>query len=285
MSTNIILEHNSIIKAIPNTYFRAQALSVEDSEVVSKVADYFSNKLKIAGDILINSVNRLYETNSNGVIGNSELRKYKNTIQNIQTKTKYNNVSAVQIPVTLGMKKDLYSSVTDILNIVDVLKKDVPETIDKLDTTVSKMLSNDMFRKSNRPFKDDSMGIISNRLNKTIDELIDPTGVNDRMPVSKLLPNLSSLSSILEMLTVISDLVDKKTLKNIIKQSKGISDNIDYLYNEYKNNNTEVKKERLIELGYHLEEGAKIITTYVSIIHIINQFNNTFDHLLKALDK
>lgn len=285
MSNNIIVEHNKLINAVPDTTYRAHALSVEDGEVLSKVADYFSNKLKIAGSNLTASISRIFESGTEASITRSELREYKKSIDNIKLKVKYNDVSAIMIPVTLGMKTDLYTAVNEIVYVSDVLKKDVPATINKLDVVVSKMLTSKDFRTSGRPFKDSTVEDVYKKLDTVLNKLLDPTGVNDRMSVRELLPNLSSLEEIVSNLSNLSELADKKILKNIVKQSNEVSKNIDFLYNEYKNNNTEVKKERLIELGYYLEEGARTITAYVSIVHLIGQFKDTFKHLLKALDK
>ena len=285
MFVNIMLEHNNINAGIPDVHYRASALSVEENEVLSKVADYFSDKLKVAGDVLKVNMNRVIDNITPSNMSSSELRKTKSAIEDIQSKVKYNNVSAVEIPVTLGMKKDLYSSLSDILYVFDTMVKDVPEAIDKLDEVSSKMLSNNDFKKSGRPFKDTGVTKMADELQDTLNKLIDPNGVNDRMPVSKLLPNLSSLTEIVEMLDKLSILTDKKHLKKIMAQSKGISNNIDYLYEEYQKNNTEVKKERLVELGYYLENTAKAVTAYVSVIHLISQFSDTLNHILKTLDK
>lgn len=285
MTTNIMLEHEKVMGGIPNTHYRAQALSVEGNELLTKVADYFSSKLRIAGNNLTASVVRIFDSVDAGAMSSSELRGYKKSIDNIKATVKYNNVSAVKVPVTLGMKKDLHTSVSDIFYIFNVLNKDVLTTINSLDETVAKMLSSKDFRTSGRPFKDTTVEEVNNKLNKTLSGLLDPSGVNDRMSVRELLPNLSSLEDIAEMLSELSVLADKKSLNKIIKQSKDISSNIDFLYEEYKNNNTEVKKERLIELGYYLEEGAKVITTHISLIHLVSQFRDTFEHLLEVLDK
>ena len=284
MSINIMAEHNKAVESIPDTHFRAQLLSTEDNDIVSTVADYFTTRLNQAGNALTNSMRRVTDNAVSSMSG-SEINKFNITINDIKAKIKYNDVSAIKVPVTLGMKVDLHTAVSNLYHVMGVMRKEVPDVIGKLDVTASKMLSNSDFRTSSRPFKDNSVIETKDKLNDALSSVLDASGTNDRMPVKDLLPNLSSLIEINSMLGELTELTDKKLIKGFMKQTKGVSENIDFLYEEYKKNQTVVKKERLIELGYYLENGAGVITTYVSLVHLIGQLKETFKHTVELLKK
>jgi len=287
VNKNIRVVNDATLSAIPELQFRAEAINYETIGTEGfGFTEMFSKPLTTISDILKNGIHSLKGVSFS--FSSKEDYKMITSIKNIKQNVKYYNVESIKIPIMLGSKLDLLTTVNKLYDIKEHLTINTLSILNDTNTYVDMMLSNANFRKSNKPFKIDKLYMdVSNDLYNAVNDVISDNVTVDRKSVDNLIPNLDSLSTINDKLNSITSTLDSKLLKQINKAIGKIVKSVDILEKEFmaESKKGDINSNRLVELSYRIEKSAKIVTLHSSLIHIVKQTENTFKHLVETLDK
>jgi len=285
MKKNIAVENYEIISQLPNIEERANMLATEDfGTYVKSISNFFTSKLGAVSEIFSSNKKRtkiLDKSYSEFII---DMKKEGKHIPKIIKNKTYSDVKFIKVPVMLGTVKDLPVTIKQLESVMPIISDKLVTSLDNLDTFVAKVLGDKEFRKATRPFPPLEERKELKQLDDVISTLIDRNSMNDVKPIGDLLPNLSSLSDVHEGIIVIARGSSLKDMQAIEKQIKTISARVKELEDFLTvNNDTEISKAVVNELGSKLEVNAKLITSALSVLHILNQTAMTIKHIIERL--
>lgn len=282
---NIALENIEIISQLPNIEERASMLATEDfGTYVKTVSNFFTSKLGAVSEIFSSNKKRtnvLDKSYSDFIVDMKKEGKY---ISKIIKDKSYSDVKYIKIPVMLGATKDLPTTIKQLEGVMGIISDDLIKSLDELDTFVAKVLADKDFRKATRPFPPLKERDELARLEDVIITLVDKNSMDDTKPLGDLLPNLSSLSDVHSGIIEIAKGSSLKDMKAVESQIKTIAARVKELEDYLKvNNDTEISKVVINELGSKLEVNAKMVTSALSVLHILNQTAMTIKHIIERL--
>jgi len=194
----------------------------------------------------------------------------------------------IQVPIMIGLSKDLVTTVGTISGLTDKLTKETIATLSELDLASSKMLSDSNYRLATKPHKykkdSDELYYI---LNTELSKLIDPKSLTDRKPIHELLPNISSLPKLVQATGKLGAITTSKNITTIKDYTNVIAERINTLYDEFNANDKDysVSKVAIRDFAYKMENTSRLITTVISYYHLINQITDTLIHVVNTIDK
>lgn len=285
MDKNIAIENYEIVSKLPNIAERANMLATEDFGIyVKNVSNFFTSKLGAVSEIFNSNKKRtkvLDKSYSEFIVA---MRKEGKHIPKIIKNKTYSEVKFIKVPVMLGSTKDLLVTIKHLEEVMPIISTKLASTLDELDTFVAKVLGDKEFRKATRPFPPTAEEKKLEQLNDVINTLIDRNSMDDAKPIGDLLPNLNSLSDAHTGILEIARGSSLKDMQAIEKQISIISSRVNELADYLTvNNDTEISKVVVNELGSRLEINAKLITSALSVLHILNQTSMTVKHIIERL--
>jgi len=282
---NLSADTISILAQIPNLKARAEVtVTVEDLTVLKEVGSFFTEKLQRVKDIFTINNQRADELDAKVINTHFDtLISNHSKIKAIIDNGSYSAVGKIEIPVMIGMDVDLVTASDKLVTLKDLLLKELAVKLNDLDTMLGMFIGDKHFRTSSRPL-DISYDYEHATVKKVLTEIINPNLLTDRKKINELLPNLSSLSVVYKNLISLGNVTSVKYLKDIEKSTKSVSEKTDSLYELLKEKkDVVVEQNRLIDLGYAIEETANLVTVVISAVHLINQLvittNITIDEI------
>jgi len=286
---NIYDQNTLLLAKVPDVLDRANMLSTEDLGVyVSNISSFFTTRVKAISEFFSSTSDRVGDLDVKDLNEHTKkLMKLHTTAVKLSTSTKFDTVMDIQVPVMIGLSKDLVTTVDKISLLSDKLTKDTIAVLTELDMVSSKMLSDSNFRLATKPhkYKSDD-GTLGYELEQVLGELIDPKSLTDRKPMHELLPNMSSLPKLVQATGKLGVITTSKNITTIQDHTRVISERINTLYNEFEGNpDIKVSKEAIRDFAYKMESTSKLVTTVVSYYHVINQVTDTLIHVINTISK
>lgn len=286
---NLYLENQKLQNAIPNLKSRSEMLSTEEWGVfVEKIASFFTSKIpEVAKSFFgnIERTNALSKDQYNSFV--AELIDLDKPIEKIVDTARFSDVATINIPVMLGLRPNLLKNVEELSRGITIINNDLAYALDYCDKLIAKVLSDKNFRMSTKPLSgNDKIWEAKRKLEDVIGHIIDANGVKDSMKINDLLPNISSLVKIRETLLQTAKGSTLSELENINKNTKRIAEKTDALY-DYLNKNDETTISRVVlnELSGVLEDTAGLVTSSVTLWHIMNQLSTTVKFTVTRLSE
>ena len=286
---NVNKELHEVLATIPNLGYRSDALATEDMGVyINKIGDFFTNKIPKITSLLGISSERLGKIDKKDISEQvKSLLKAQKDYQGIKDTVDYATVRNVETPVMLGQQITMIDIVTKLKPLIDDIKTHLLKDIDSIDTVVSKMIGDIQHRKSAK---------IKNKFNDidqrdqviitAINEIINPSGTKDRLPIKDVTSNISSLG---DLLTGLQELNLQYTYKEILLVKAAIKklyDKTETLYEILTDTDLDVvSKGSLNELSYGLEYMAQYITSSITVFYILNQTTDNTKAMIKLLQR
>lgn len=285
---NIGLEHYAIIKTIPNLKERSEFLSTEDFDVfVKNIATFFTNKLSaISATFLTNSTRTDKKLKEDYNVFIKEIVSLKADVENITSSVKFIDVERVTIPIMLGMKTDLFKTVTVLKKATEIISHDLPKVLDACDIYLSKVISDENTRTATRPVAYDrstSPYRINGELSNLLSTIMDANSLKDKKTVREILPNLSSLEKIRTLILESSEDVTLANLNKLTLACNRIAEKTDSFYEVITTSDIIISKSVINEISFVLEETAGIVTNAVTFWHILNQSAAIYKMLVERL--
>lgn len=270
------------LHSIPSLRQRIDIISVEEFNFFSKISHYFANKLDEIKTFFKSDLIS-YKNKSDPFV--KELRDCAKLLNNIQD-VKYSSIADVVVPVNELFSVNLLEIMTKLEKIAEPINDKYLITLDKTDSFISKLISNPEYAESSRPEKTDPevLNLIETGYN-TIDSIINPNLRFDNREIKDLIPNIASLTEIVEKVNKIDNLY---MYKNAIKSDKIVKDinaKIVTLTGMIKTNNIRnFNKGVLTQLGTNIEDSAKLVTLVATILYIQSQVCSITSNIINVVD-
>ena len=256
-------------------------------EYVNGIAGYFKNSISNFVGIFGSVETKLDLRDKKEYNGHVKtLLGIKKTINNVIKNGKMEAVGKYESPVILGLKVDLLTLITSLETGFNKLDKSLETELDELDLYVSNFLSSEDFRRSTRPFKSKSKAYeLTNELEKVLSSAIDENGTKDRMKISKLLPNINSLETIIGKMLDVAKHAKVDRMDNVKERIRDIKVKTLAILDTYASKDNEISKQRLGEFSNKLDSVAKLVTVSMSIIYLFNQTVDMTKTVVKIIDE
>jgi len=268
---NINKQRMNDIDSLPNLVLRAEMLSNEGiGDVFKKISNIFTSKTSSIANYFTAKNKDLKEIN----ITARPLTKLTKVVNNIAKRIEYSTYKDYEVGSAMGLNTYLL----DTANLIEAClldsNKKLLDSLDALDTLISKIISDKDYILSLRA---DKMPDISGYLlSDNLDKIIDPNDRNDQFKLGKLYPNVKSIYDTQDKLLKVNRLINKSDLELISGIIEKISSKVDTLKEQVDNGTiTKASKNVLIGLADALESNATYITNIIAIYHVLNIINGT----------
>ena len=280
---NLLRDMNSTLSSYNSLRSYADTISVEGS-FIETITTSFNGAISKATDYYKDIVSGMDNWFNNPA---SEELKFLNKI-NISkiSNIKYQTVEDRQSPITIGLKANLLKVNTNLINNLELLNPVVKKSTDDLNIILSKVLSDEHYRKSFKPDKGISkLYDINYEVRDNLSELIDPNSNADRMRVGNLIPNISSLSKVITDAKIIGSHINNSKLKNLKQSVSDIYEKVNMLheYIESKDGKLTISKNTINTLADHLDVVAELLTLHSTTLNMVNQQIGMVYNLSKIL--
>ena len=154
----------------------------------------------------------------------------------------------------------------------------IENLLDKVDTLISNILTDEGYRLSSRPLvKNNNAKEINKTLNKILKDIVGVGSTEEIVKLRTILPSVNKLKDVNNILLAISSGVHLDTLNQIKLASQRLREKCEELHALSKNNdNFKIRKEILISLVEDLEATALMITNASTILTYYVQLVNCF---------
>lgn len=199
---------------------------------------------------------------------------FENMIRNLPVETVLNT----KVVKPLGLKVDYLVASKLLKEGLEVLDKELFPALDKLDTYVSSIVTDEAVRLSSRPLvADKSLRKINDVIGGILNKLVKPNGTDEIVAVRELLPAVNKVRDIYKNLEECSTINNLTNLTHIEKIIDSIRSKCEELVSISNNNpGFRIKKPILMNLANQLEEGALAVTNASALITIYIQVVNYF---------
>jgi len=253
-----------------------------ENGLISNINNFVLNRL--------NSISELFsgvtETIS-GISGesNKELRQLRSDISSLKRIIKnksYASIESRETPVVIGLNTNLIELENKLSKNEHMLGSLIIDSLSELNVILSKIMSDEDYRKSFKPKKTlfEKTEEVAYEIKNNLSGVIDVNSNNDRMPVGKLVPNLTSLPKLAEDTAILGNKLGKVNFSKIDSLVKEIAEKTNMLHEHIvsKDNKFEITKSTLHALSTGLDNNASLIsiamTNYSLINHQIGMVNN-----------
>ena len=288
---SVIKEHIELKTMKPEMLAVSNMLSTEDFGVfVKTISGFFTNKINVISSLFSKTgdrANRTMEKEYNVFV--KDLLAYKSVVPKIISNVNYSNVERIQLPVAMGIKRQLHDVTPILVNAIEEINNNLLDLIDTTDTTIANILGDKDYRTATRIIKIDIRFYKFNRiLEDAIKDIIDPKDLTDVKPLYKIIGNISSINSIYNDLVGISVNNTFKHLKQLEDSIAQIASRTNFLYDYIKNDKEgklETSKVVINRVSELLDLTADAVTSSVTILHLYNQVTAMTTNMLNELKK
>lgn len=289
---NLSVEHQRTIDEIKRIRL---AMTVEQiptaegfSTVIEKVGSFFTSKLKMIAGLLSS-----FSSDNKEIIKSGKLNGYQVQLETVKGKLKWveknvPNIAPIAqdtLPTIVGMRVSLYE-------VIGLLDKEMPTLINYIVGEVktvsyiaNKLLADESYRKTNMIDFDNK--IISARLasvESIIENIIDPKSRADRLPLEKIISNISGLKNGYDTLFKLGNNLSNETLGELVSAIEKIDDKIANIVNMIERNTFTVSKNMLEAFSSRVELVASLISGGMSLFFIYMQSVDMFIKIVEYIE-
>ena len=206
----------------------------------------------------------------------------------IDSKPAYSIISKIEIPVILGLDKDLLTTFRLFKVTIDDINKHMSNVLKDTELVLSKVIADPDYRTQSRTINDvRGIAELDKSLDLCLKTLINNKAVKDRLPISSLLPNISCTEDIYDIIANITKGFTVNKLREIDNYILAITAKTDTIYkyasdDEYKDK-FKLSDQVIDHVTDVLYQTGDIITDYIAIMHLVNQCSTTFKATIEAI--
>ena len=276
MRYNLLDVNTEILNTIPNLSTGINTGLTTDGigEIFQNLATILANSLSRITNLFTGATDRLDGISKDKLnVHGKELYRMSPDIDQILTHGSYINVEKLKISTIVGLKSNMLAVTGDVVDTINRYSDKVPLWLVELEDYLTLLATTPDSRTASRPVKCSKDVSIANKdMSRVLTTHINPKIVQDTVPLGKLYPNMYSIGKVYDKLLAVSTgtkqehlIALKETVTKIAKLSNDI-------YNKVKINEIqELSKSALSALGYLLEENAKLVTNYITIVYLYNE--------------
>jgi len=259
-------EGMDIITHIPNFF----------TDKLNTVLEFFNTESEVIKNYPIRNMN-VYARDLNN--GRYKLHKIKNNIN-------YTKLKRRLVPVTVGLNVD----VLKMTSTLDMSNKLISDSSNKLlketNATIAKLVTDDGYRLSSKPMANvEAYRNINKMLKKNIETIIDTHQTSDVIKFEKLVPTIPALEKAVETGIAYSLDSNLKMYEELQHNVETIKNYVEALYDTFKKDGKNIKKERILEVSEYVGLSADFITQVFNTIYLSNQSVIILNNAIKVTTK
>ena len=289
---NLSVEHQRTIAEIKRIRL---AMTVEQiptaegfSTVIEKVGSFFTSKLKMIAGLLSS-----FSSDNKEIIKSGKLNGYQVQLETIKGKLKWveknvPNIAPIAqdtLPTIVGMRVSLYE-------VIGLLDKEIPTLINYIVGEVktvsyiaNKLLADESYRKTNMiNFDNKNISARLASVESIIENIIDPKSRADRLPLEKIISNISGLKNGYDTLFKLGNNLSNETLGELVSATEKIDDKIADIVNMIERNTFTVSKNMLEAFSSRVELVASLISGGMSLFFIYMQSVDMFIKIVEYIE-
>lgn len=289
---NLSVEHQRTIDEIKRIRL---AMTVEQiptaegfSTVIEKVGSFFTSKLKMIAGLLSS-----FSSDNKEIIKSGKLNGYQVQLETIKGKLKWveknvPNIAPIAqdtLPTIVGMRVSLYE-------VIGLLDKEIPTLINYIVGEVktvsyiaNKLLADESYRKTNMiNFDNKNISARLASVESIIENIIDPKSRADRLPLEKIISNISGLKNGYDTLFKLGNNLSNETLGELVSATEKIDDKIADIVNMIERNTFTVSKNMLEAFSSRVELVASLISGGMSLFFIYMQSVDMFIKIVEYIE-
>lgn len=280
MNNNVLLNVMSVENDIQNLhkdFLGVQTYSEEGiGDFVAGISGIFSNKLNFLTGFITGEKTR-FPTEELSDYGR-QLKLNSVKVDSIIRNKPPTLVLDTDVIVPMGFKSDLLHTAKELDKAINLIKNTLFVEIDKVDTLVSNILTDEGYRLSSRPIsKNNNVKDINKTLNKILKDIVGVGSTEEIVKLRSILAAANKLKDVNNILLSISSGVHLDTLNQIKSVSERLREKCEELHILSKNNSSfKIRKDILISLVEDLESTALMITNASTILTYYVQLVNCF---------
>ena len=289
---NLSVEHQRTIDEIKRIRL---AMTVEQiptaegfSTVIEKVGSFFTSKLKMIAGLLSS-----FSSDNKEIIKSGKLNGYQVQLETIKGKLKWveknvPNIAPIAqdtLPTIVGMRVSLYE-------VIGLLDKEIPTLINYIVGEVktvsyiaNKLLADESYRKTNMiNFDNKNISARLASVESIIENIIDPKSRADRLPLEKIISNISGLKNGYDTLFKLGNNLSNETLGELVSATEKIDVKIADIVNMIERNTFTVSKNMLEAFSSRVELVASLISGGMSLFFIYMQSVDMFIKIVEYIE-
>jgi hypothetical protein len=258
------------------------------STVIEKVGSFFTSKLKMIAGLLSS-----FSSDNKEIIKSGKLNGYQVQLETIKGKLKWveknvPNIAPIAqdtLPTIVGMRVSLYE-------VIGLLDKEIPTLINYIVGEVktvsdiaNKLLADESYRKTNMiNFDNKNISARLASVESIIENIIDPKSRADRLPLEKIISNISGLKNGYDTLFKLGNNLSNETLGELVSAIEKIDDKIADIVNMIERNTFTVSKNMLEAFSSRVELVASLISGGMSLFFIYMQSVDMFIKIVEYIE-
>lgn len=215
-----------------------------------------------------------------------EIKELEKKVKTIMSEVKYSNVMNMSNPCLVGLNTNLLLATNEFENMFKIINKEGTDFIDDAIQIVSKATTDENFQKSFRTFKktDSRIDGIRHSIYSSLEKIIDRNKLHDSMGVNKLILNMGMLENTYTEVTKINKDLDINILHLVMTKLEHLYRLIDSLVEYATENTISITKSSLNELGYCIDNTARLISIYSEVFYGYRTHLNSIITLVNKIE-
>lgn len=272
---NLLKEHNQLMsKSLGLTNIVNNISNESMSSYLKEISTFFSSKIKTLAETFTTNVkDRLKFKDSDRP--NAFIIDLKNELKNLQvfTKIPYSSIKQFKVPTVIGLNTDMYSASKIIIPLLEKIKNNSLDYLDKLDVVTSKLISDKDYRLKVGPeeLNSNTIEIITKELDSGLKKAYNVKNLYDMDSFGNLFPNNQTVKTVADMLVNAGNNITLENMKELEKRIDSIVEKIDVFIEQVQDQKYEISKTMLKNYSDLLNACSQYITSATSVIHAYNQ--------------
>lgn len=272
---NLLKEHNRLMQSTLSLNNLVNNISNESvSSYLKEISSFFSSKIKSLAELFTTNVkDRLKFKDSDKP--NAFIIDLKKELKNLQvfSKVPYSDIRQLKVPTVIGLNTDMYSASKVIIPLLDKIKDNSLDYLDKLDVVTSKLISDKDYRLKVGPeeLNSGTIEMITKELDNSIKKVYSVKNVYDMDSFGNLFPNNQTVKTVADMLVNAGNSITLENMKELEVRIDSIVEKIDVFIDQVNDKHYEISKTMLKNYSDLLSACSQFITSAVSVIHAYNQ--------------
>lgn len=296
-NTNALLSYDETMSkynTISHVIGLEESKLLSTSAVVGKIAmftfegtaDILGYGFKFASKFIKETLEKSFTLDKIDFTEVKEIKDLEKTLKDIMKEVKYSNVMNMTNPCLVGLNTNLLLATNEFEDMFKIINKEGTDFIDDAIQIVSKATSDENFQKSFKTFKktDSRVDGIRDTIYKSLENIVDRKKLHDSIGVNKLILNMGMLENTYKGVTKINKDLDISILHSVMTKLEHLYRLIDSLVEFATENTITITKESLNELGYCIDNTARLISIYSEVFYGYRTHLNSIITLINKIE-
>lgn len=285
---NLLKEHNRLMQSTLSLNNLVNNISNESvSSYLKEISSFFTSKIKSLAELFTTNVkDRLKFKDSDKP--NAFIIDLKKELKNLQvfSKVPYSDIRQLKVPTVIGLNTDMYSASKIIIPLLDKIKDNSLDYLDKLDVVTSKLISDKDYRLKVGPeeLNSNTIEMITRELDNGIKKAYSVKNVYDMDSFGNLFPNNQTVKTVADMLVNAGNSITLENMKELEARIDSIVEKIDVFIDQVNDKQYEISKTMLKNYSDLLSACSQFITSAVSVVHAYNQLAVITKNIIQVIN-